>query len=145
MKTLYKTKVFFLLALTCTSLLADTLTSTVEARQLSDKVMAKVGSGDVEGGIRLTKPYIIIPPSEFEVMLEQLKLQQPVVSQRFGKTIGSEFIREDKVGENLLRTIYIHRFEKHAMRWSFYFYRGKTGWTINTFKTDDDLRQLFPQ
>ena len=31
------------------------------------------------------------------------------------------------------------------MRWLFYFYRGENGWVLNTFKTDDDLRLLFPQ
>jgi hypothetical protein len=30
------------------------------------------------------------------------------------------------------------------MRWSFYFYRGQNGWVLDTFKTDDDIRQLFP-
>jgi hypothetical protein len=129
----------------CCGAWADTLKSPVEARQLTDRVMAKVGEGDIENGIRLTKPFLIIPPAEFDAMLEQLKLQLPVMSQRFGKSIGAEFIREDKVGENLLRIIQVHRFEKHPMRWSFYFYRGKSGWVLNTFKTDDDIRQLFPQ
>ena len=133
-----------LLLLTCSCAFADTLGSPTEARQLTDRVMAKVGAGDIENGMRLTKPFLIIPASEFEAMIEQLKLQIPAMSQRFGKSIGSEFIREDKVGENLLRIIQIHRFEKHAMRWSFYFYRGKAGWVLDTFKTDDDIRQLFP-
>lgn len=72
-------------------------------------------------------------------------MQLPVMSQRFGKSNGYEFIREEKTGESLLRIIYIHRFEKHPMRWSFYFYRGKSGWVLDTFKTDDDIRQLFTQ
>lgn len=76
-------------------------------------------------------------------MLEQLKLQQPVMAQRFGKSIGHEFIREERVGENLLRIVQIHRFERHVMRWTFYFYRGSNGWILNTFRTDDDITQLF--
>jgi hypothetical protein len=135
--------VVLLLAL-CSNSLADTLKGPVEARQLTDRIMAKVGDGDIESGIRLIKPFLIIPSAEFDVMLDQLKMQQPLMTQRFGKSIGYEFIREDKVGENLLRIIQIHRFEKHVMRWSFFFYRGKNGWVLNTFKTDDDIRQLFP-
>ena len=137
-------QIFALLLSPCTCAFADMLKEPTEARQLTDRVMAKVGGGDIENGIRLTKPFLIISTSEFEAMLEQLKLQMPAMSQRFGKSIGYEFIREDKVGENLLRIIHVHRFEKHVMRWSFYFYRGKDGWTLNTFKTDDDIRQLFP-
>lgn len=123
--------------------LADGLKDTLEARKLTDRVMAKVGEGDVVGGIRLAQPYLIIPPAEFEVMIDQLRMQEPVMAQRFGKTIGHEFLREEKVGENLLRIVQLHRFDKHAMRWSFYFYRGSSGWVLNTFKTDDDVAQLF--
>lgn len=128
----------------CSCAIADTLKSPLEARQLTDQVMARVGAGDIEGGLQLTKSFLIIPSSEFEVMLEQMKMQLPAISQRFGGSIGAEFIREEKFGENLLRIVQIHRFEKHAMRWSFYFYRGKDGWVLNTFKTDNDIPQMFP-
>lgn len=134
-----------LLFCSCSFAFADTFDTPAEIRQFADKVMGKVGSGEVEAGLGLMKPYIIIPAAEFDVMLEQVKLQKPVLSQRFGKSIGSEFIREDKVGENLIRLTYALRFEKHPMRWVFYFYRGKTGWLLNTFRFDDDIRQLFSQ
>ncbi|MFM0527238.1 hypothetical protein PQR11_19890 [Paraburkholderia strydomiana] len=126
------------------SVFADTLKGKTEARQLADQVMEKVGAGDTDGGLRLMRPFVVVAPSEFDVMLEQLKLQQPVMQQRFGKSIGHEFIREDDVGENLLRIVQIQRFEHHVMRWSFYFYRGNKGWVLDTFKSDDDIRQLFP-
>jgi hypothetical protein len=128
----------------CANAQADTLKEPGEARRLTDQVMDKVGQGDVEGGLRILKPYLIIPPAEFDVMLGQIRMQLPAMSQRFGKSIGAEFIREDKIGDNLLRIVHIHRFERHAMRWSFYFYRGQNGWVLDTFKTDDDIRQLFP-
>jgi hypothetical protein len=122
---------------------ADALKDKTEARKLTDRIMAKVGQGDVIGGIGLAQPFLIVPPAEFDVMVDQLKMQQPVMAQRFGKTIGHEFLQEERVGENLLRIIHLHRFEKHAMRWSFYFYRGSEGWTLNTFRTDDQIPQLF--
>jgi hypothetical protein len=128
----------------CSSVLADTLKTPAEARQLTDRAMAKVGAGDIESGIRLLRPFFIIPPAEFEVMIDKLKMQLPAMSQRFGKSIGYEFIREDRAGENLLRIVQIHRFQKHAMRWNFYFYRGENGWVLNTFNTDDELQKLFP-
>lgn len=136
-------KVLALMWFLCSTAVADTLKDSVAARTLTDRIMTKVGEGDIVGGVQLTKPFLIVPTAEFEVMLEQLKLQHPVMAQRFGKSIGNEFIREDKVGENLLRIVHLHRFEKHAMLWSFYFYRGSAGWVLNTFKTDDDIRQLF--
>jgi hypothetical protein len=140
----HQVRIFILLLVVGASAMADTLKDALAARQLSDRVMAKVGEGDSEGGLRIAKPYLIIPPAEFDVMLDQLKMQQPMMAQRFGKSIGYEFIREDKIGTSLLRIVQIHRFEKHVMRWSFYFYRGSAGWVLDTFKTDDDIRQLFP-
>jgi hypothetical protein len=122
---------------------AETLASPAEAKQLADQVMAKVAAGEMEAGVRLTKSFTIIPAAEFDAVLERLKLQLPVISQRFGKSIGTEFVREEKVGENLFRLTYMHRFENHPMRWVFYFYRGKSGWVMNTFWTDDNIRQLF--
>ena len=138
----------FLIALAvglCSGAQGDTLKDVGEARRLTDQVMAKVGHGDIEGGLQMLKPYLIVPAAEFDVMLGQMKMQLPAMLQRFGKSIGAEFIREDQAGSNLLRLVHIHRFERHAMRWSFYFYRGDSGWVLNTFKTDDDIRQFFPQ
>lgn len=138
-----KLYVFALLLLFHSFVHADSLNSPAEAKNMADRVMAKVGSGEIEAGLRLVKPFLIIPSAEFEAIIEKLKLQLPVMSQRFGKSIGAEFIKEEKVGENLFRLTYIHRFERHPMRWVFYFYRGKSGWMLDTFKTDDDLYLLF--
>jgi hypothetical protein len=126
------------------SAFAATLTNLAEARKLTDEVMGKVAAGDTEGALRLTKPYLIIPDSEFETMVGQMKLQAPVMAARFGATIGTEFVREDAVGASLFRVIQIQKFEKHPMRWAFYFYKGKEGWLLNTFRTDDVIQQLFP-
>lgn len=123
---------------------ADSLKSAAEARQLTDRVMTRLAAGDLEGGLRLAKPYLIIPEAEFEAMLGQAKLQRPAMSQRFGKSIGREFLREDKVGESFLRIVQIQKFEKHATRWTFIFYRGSEGWVLNTFHFDDNVRALFP-
>ncbi|MEQ1768048.1 MAG: hypothetical protein ABL859_11510 [Methylotenera sp.] len=126
-----------------TNVIADTLKSPLEARELTNKVMSKMDEGDIESGLLLLKPYSIVPPAEYDVLLDKLKMQLPVMSQRFGNSIGHEFIRDEKSGENILRITQIHRFEKHPMRWCFYFYQGKNGWVLNTFITDDDIRQLF--
>lgn len=122
----------------------STLNNPSEAKEISNKVMIKVGEGDPESGLRILQPYLTAPVAEFEVMINNLRMQLPGVLQRYGKSIGYEFISQDAVGNNLLRIVYLHRFESHAMRWVFYFYRGKSGWILDTFKTDDDIRQLFP-
>lgn len=143
MRLFHQLPVFALMLFLSSSAVADSLKDTTEARKLTDRIMIKVGEGDVVGGIRMAQPFLIVPPAEFDVMIERLRMQEPIMARRFGKTIGHEFLLEEKVGENLLRIVQLHRFDQHAMRWSFYFYRGSSGWVLNTFKTDDDLPQLF--
>ncbi len=124
---------------------ASELASIEEAKLLAKNVMALVGKGDSNKGLQLCKPYLIIPESEFDVMLNNLKMQQPMMEQRFGKTLGVENISEKFVGNSFMRITYVQKFEKHAMRWNFYFYKPKNGWVLDTFNTDDKLQLLFTE
>jgi hypothetical protein len=125
------------------SALAQGLPTLDDVKKVTDAAMSKVGKGDIEGGLRTFKPLSIVPSAEFDVMISQAALQLPGMTAKFGDILGYEFIREDRLGESLARYIYIHRFEKHAMRWVFYLYKGKDGWVVNTFRTDEKWDQLF--
>src|SRR5262245_48796403 len=119
--------VMFIL-MTTSAASAATLESKDAARKFTDQIMKKVASGDIEGGFSLMKPYMIIPESEFNVMVEQTKLQLPAIQGRFGKILGSEFISEKVVGKSLLNIVQIQKFEKHIMRWNFIFYSPDGKW-----------------
>jgi len=137
--------IFVVFVLVTISVQAATLDSREAARKLTDQVMAKVASGDFNAGLNLMKPYLIIPESEFNVMLEQTKLQLPAIQGRFGKTVGSEFISEKMVGKSLMKIVQIQKFEKHIMRWRFIFYNPGGGWVLNTFNFDDKIHFLFEE
>ena len=124
---------------------AATLESKDAARKLTDQVMAKVAAGDIEGGLMLAKPYTIISDSEFDGALEQARSQFPVMQQRFGKTIGAEFIKEKTVGNSLLKIIHIQKFQKHIIRWHFVFYNPDGKWIINSFHIEDNIRTIFEE
>jgi hypothetical protein len=123
--------------------LAQGLPTLGEIRKVTDSAMEKVGRGDIEAGLKSFRHLTIIPTAEFDAMLGQLPLQVPGMSSRFGASMGYEFIGEDKIGESVARLTYIHKFERHAMRWYFYCYKGKRGWIVNTFRFDDKLHELF--
>lgn len=123
---------------------AETLPTLAAAMEITDKAMNKVAGGDLEGGLKLLKPYLVIPPAEFDAMLGQATLQLPAISKRFGNSVGKEFIREDRVGDSLVRFIFIQKFEKTVIRWLFFYYKTPAGWVLNTFKYDDSLQLLFP-
>lgn len=137
--------IFSLIMATTAGAATATLESKDAAKKLTDQVMDKVVAGDVEAGLLLLKPYLIIPESEFNVMLEQTKLQLPAIQGRFGKVLGSEFIREKSVGKSLLQVVQIQKFEKHIMRWNFVFYCPDGKWILNTFNFDDKIQLMFEE
>ena len=132
-----------ILFLTTTVVASKELKSVAEAKNLAKEVMSYVEKGESAKGLLLFKPYLIIPEAEFDVMLNSLKMQQPIMDQRFGKTIGIEYIGEKTVGKSLMKITYAEKFEKHMMRWVFYFYKPKDRWVMNTFTTDDNIKALF--
>lgn len=122
---------------------ADVLKDKDEAKKIAKSAMEYVGKGDVEKGLLLIKPYLIIPEHEFEGVLSSLKMQAPAIEQRYGKTIDIEFMDVEEVGESLMLVMYIQKFERHLMRWKFYFYKPADGWVLNTFSTDDQIQMMF--
>jgi hypothetical protein len=62
---------------------------------------------------------------------------------RYGAAAGNEFIAQKKVGDSLLRLVYIEKTERHALPWTFIFYRGPKGWVLNSFNWNDRLPDLF--
>jgi hypothetical protein len=122
--------------------IAQGVPTLADIRKATDAAMSLVGKGDLEAGLKSFKPLTIVPSAEFDALVGQTTQQLPLLTARFGSNLGSEFIKEDRIGESLARSIYIHRFDKHAMRWIFYLYRGKDGWVINTFRFDDKWPEL---
>ena len=122
---------------------SDTLSDKDGAKNLAKSVMKKVEAGKSSEALDLLKPYLIIPVAEFDVMKNQLAMQAPMIEQRFGKTISVELADVEEVGESLMLVMYIQKFEKHMMRWKFYFYKPKDGWVLNTFNTDDKIQLMF--
>ena len=121
---------------------AQGLPTIADVKVVTDGVMNKVAKGDLEGGLKSFKELMVIPPAEFDAMVGQAAIQMPLITSRFGATLGQEFIKQVTVGDSLAELVYIHRFDRHAMRWQFYLYRGKDGWVINTFRFDDRWPEL---
>ena len=123
--------------------IADTLSSKNDAKELASRVMIEIGKGNMESGINLTKPYLIVPEHEYLALVDQMKMQEPVIAQRFGKTISVEIAAIEEVGESLMLVMYLQKFDKHVLRWKFYFYKPRSGWVLNTFTFDDQIRSMF--
>ena len=122
---------------------AETLSSKTKAKEFAHDVMTEIGKGNMETGVKLTKPYLIVPEHEFLALLDQMKMQQPAINQRFGKTLNVELAAVEEVGESLMLVMYLQKFENHVLRWKFYFYKPRNSWVLNTFTFDDQLQAMF--
>ncbi len=130
-----------LLSSACT--LADTLSSKEEIRELSDKVINQFIKKHFEEGLSLAKPYWPLSEVEIDGLANTINTQWPIVEQRFGKAIGSDFVRSEEAGDSLIRYYYLHKFNNHAIYWELTFYKPEDNWLVNSIRFRDDLNILF--
>lgn len=117
-----------------------------EAKALLDAFMAKVAQNDVNGAFALLDSKATWPQGKEDVQniarltVEELDKRKA----RYGEPIGVEFIQQNMVGESLTEFVYLEKFERHAIRWMFVFYKPETEWVFNNLTWDDKVRLLFP-
>jgi hypothetical protein len=114
----------------------------VEARKVTDEAVAMLKQEKFESAYATLKPYWPLPSVEIDNLANQTSTQWPVVKQRFGASIGTEFISEAKAGESYARFIYLQKFDNHAIRWVFTFYKPKDRWVVNGVSFDDRIELL---
>jgi hypothetical protein len=138
-----KLLIVVLLVVFSQSAFAATFKDTDDARTFFDKVMEVVGKGDIEGGLKQLTPYSVVPEAEMTVLIQQIGMQLPMIQSRFGKSIGHEFLKIEKVGESVAKFTYLQKFEKHVMAWKFIIYKPNDKWLLNTFDFNDKIKLLF--
>ena len=122
---------------------AKSLSTIEDAQKLAESVMNDVGNGKMKEGLERLREYIVFPISEFEVQMNNIDMQIPIMRQRFGKSLDYDFVSEERVGTSLVQYVYLQKFERHVMVWRFIFYKPKNEWMLNTFYFNDQVRSLF--
>ena len=122
---------------------AETLKTDAELRPFADRVMAGVAGAGISAGIAVMRPYVAMPEVELQKALLTLQSQREAYPERFGKTVGYEFIGQRKLGESLVRLAYIEKTERRALPWLFHFYKTRAGWVLESFMCNHQASQLF--
>ena len=139
---LYRIVLFLSLLLPLLSFGAG-LQSPAEARKLSDQASVLFKDEKFVEGFGLFKASWPMAPVELDGLVNQINTQWPVVRQRFGTAVGIEFVKEETIGDSFLRYTYIHKFQNHAIKWVFLFYKPKDVWLVNGVSFDDQYQTLF--
>lgn len=121
---------------------ADSFANLTEARKLADSAVALFKDEKMVEGYNALKPFWPLAPVEIDSLANQTATQWPLVKQRFGTSLSTEFIVETKAGQSLAQLVYLHKFERHALRWVFAFYKSADKWLINSVSFDDSIGQL---
>lgn len=139
MKYLFTVLLFFFSSQT----MATELKTADDARSLANNIMKLVAKGEIKNGLLLAKPYMNVSDSNFTKIIDTFEKKQPTMLEKSGKAIGVEFISDIIAGKSFMKITFAQKFEKHARRWVFYFYKPETSWQLNTFTADDKIQMLF--
>jgi hypothetical protein len=114
-----------------------------KARALADDAVALFKEEKFREGYGLLEPYWPLEPTEISNLAEQTLQQWPIVRERFGTAVATEFVSEAIVADSFARYVYLHKFQNHAIRWIFTFYKANDTWVVNGVSFDDNIDLLF--
>lgn len=113
------------------------------AMALSNRMMRSIEAGNIREALTLGKPHTAIAAEKIEALVQQVEQQRSTMDDSYGASIDYELIRNDTIHDSLIRAVFLHRFEQHAVVWQFLWYRGKGGWVLSNISYTDQLPQLF--
>jgi len=120
-----------------------TLRNPEEAKELAEKVLARVVVGELDGVVTVLKPYWPFPDDELETLVAQTAQQRRLLANRLRKSLGFTLVRREVAADTFLRLVYVERCENTGLRWLFTFYKVKDVWKFNGFAWDEEIAQLF--
>ncbi len=132
-----------LVTLSISAQAVESLSSKAATQALAKEVMESVSKDKLKEGLLKLRPYTVVPLAEFDVQIGQMDLQIPAIAQRFGKSLGYDFVEEEQLGKSLVQYVYLQKFEKHVMVWRFIFYKPNDEWLLNTWYFNDQVQPLF--
>ena len=117
--------------------------SLAHARELAVAVMTRIAAGDDRGALELLRPALPVKKEEFDSTRDRTLETRATFDARFGKPVGFELLREERVSNLLIRLTYAEKRTKSMLRWQFTFYRPGVEWRLIQFNWDDNVPALF--
>lgn len=140
---MYKKIAALIFSLSSLCAMSAELKNTSDLKPFAESIMKKVAENDIQSAFKLMQPYAVISDAELQSAAMNSKAQREQYGARYGKSFSYEFISQQTIGESLIALVYIEKTEKHALPWTFYFYKNQKGWVLNSFYWNDKLPSLF--
>ncbi len=113
------------------------------ARRLADRAMSLFAEQSSAAGYTSLKPHWPLPDEEFENLVKTTDNNRQLTTSRIGNYVDFEFIKMQKIGDSVVRFVYLQKFELSALQWVFIFYRATDTWTVAAVYHSFDVNQLF--
>ena len=121
----------------------QTIASESECRVLADRAVAMMAQDKFPEAIKLMSPFTTLPQERLVKLGQQFTGQRQKLLPVLGKRVAVEFIRQEKVGDSMLRYLYLEKFENNALVVWFTFYRPESGWKLIDLGWFDKPQNLF--
>ena len=114
-------------------------------RQVADSLLARLKEGKGEEFTKGTKASMhLLTDPEFALFSKNFQTARETYARGYGPALGEfELVREQWASPSLVRLLYLERFEKHGILWTFVMYRGKEGWAVAHVNWVPDLNAAF--
>ncbi len=119
------------------------LKDVTETQHLSENIVRLFNENKISESFDQLTPYWPLPQNELDAIEEKTIKYLNIIAQRFGKSIGTLKVKNEKISEIALRETYLIRYENTAIRLIFTYYKNDKGWIVNAFKWDDSFAKEF--
>ena len=134
--------ILLMLAAMAAPVQAETLPSPVALGAQTGKFMEKVSEGDVDAAYKSIRPFLGVPVDAFDASADEASAYFTRVREKAGNTIGYTRVRDEAIGQEFHRVIWLQKFAAAAIAWTFTFYQPQDGWKlvgVSYSTTIDDL------
>lgn len=131
----------FLISVSCA--FSNEFKKTSDAEKFLLDVVNQFSDKDFQGSLDKLKEFSFIDEGAFSELVVQATYQWPVIEERYGKKVGTEFFESAERGKYFVKLSYIVRFEKAPLIFETVLYRNDKGWTVATFYFHDKVLSLF--
>jgi len=107
--------------------------------------MKLVAADKIDDAFGMLKACWPLAANELDTLVLKTVAMRNTVGDRYGPTTGYAFVREDAVGDFLVRYTYVEKRKKHPLRWTFILYHGTNEWTVDGASWGDHVSELFSQ
>jgi hypothetical protein len=124
----------------------QTFTASAEVRGVAEAFLGKLKAmkydefiGDVKQGMTF------LNETEFEAFKKAFLESRLLCHNVYGQLTGEyELLREVALRPELVRLVYLEKFDRGAVAWSFILYQTRQGWRLNDVRFNINLIHAFP-